>query len=289
MKQIKFHHALQGPICAVLALSMVFLACQKEDIDELTILEQGEHEPIDIYPPFDCELLQLNIGDTCFREEGGALLEGVVSAACECTVSVACGMVIDLVSSPDDGTGNGSLLGLAEGGTPPYTFAWYQSGALIGSQSNLDGLEFGTYQLVVNDVGFCSTAAIAAVELNIAGWDCPELLSDIGDNCLIGDTIQGIVSADCMCISTLDCSVSLSFLSSTADDGSGNGSAEIYVSGGEGPYEWSLATSDWIEQQAGSIEESAGVLTLNALTSGFYGVHFVDAEGCLAQVLISVP
>ena len=43
MKQIKFHHALQGPICAVLAISMVFLACQKEAIDELTILEQGEH------------------------------------------------------------------------------------------------------------------------------------------------------------------------------------------------------------------------------------------------------
>jgi hypothetical protein len=157
-------HSFLGTFCGVVALSAALLACQKEDIDELIILEEGEHETIVVVPSYDCELLQLNVGDSCLQELTGVLATGVVSQDCECVVTQPCGMSVGINSSPDDGTGSGMLESTVTGGTEPYSYAWSRSGDLVGSNPALSALDFGIYQLIVNDSEGCSTAAMGNVD-----------------------------------------------------------------------------------------------------------------------------
>lgn len=282
-------HSFLGTFCGVVALSAALLACQKEDIDELIILEEGAHETIVVVPSYDCELLQLNVGDSCFQEVAGVLATGFVSQDCECVVTQPCGMSVGISSSPDDGTGSGMLESSVTGGTEPYSYAWYQSGDLMGSNPALTALDFGIYQLIVNDSEGCSTAAMGSVDLNLTGWDCPELLGDVGDACALNDNIQGMVTANCECVAIADCDISVTFISSEADDGSGNGSASIYVNGGLGPYTWTLLSPDWTALENGIFSESTVLLEINGLNSGFFGIECIDSQGCLAQVLINIP
>ena len=282
-------YSFLGTFCGVVALSAALLACQKEDIDELIILEEGAHETIVVVPSYDCELLQLNVGDSCFQELAGEVATGFVSQDCECVVTQPCGMSVGISSSPDDGTGSGMLESSVTGGTEPYSYAWYQSGDLMGSNPALTALDFGIYQLIVNDSEGCSTAAMGSVDLNLTGWDCPELLGDVGDACALNDNIQGMVTANCECVAIADCDISVTFISSEADDGSGNGSASIYVNGGLGPYTWTLLSPDWTALENGIFSESTGLLEINGLNSGFFGMECIDSQGCLAQVLINIP
>ena len=282
-------HSFLGTFCGVVALSAALLACQKEDIDELIILEEGEHETIVVVPSYDCELLQLNVGDSCFQELAGVVATGFVSQDCECVVTEPCGMSVGINSSPDNGTGSGMLESSVTGGTEPYSYAWYQSGDLMGSNPALTALDFGIYQLIVNDSEGCSTAAMGSVDLNLTGWDCPELLGDVGDACALNDNIQGMVTANCECVAIADCDISVTFISSEADDGSGNGSASIYVNGGLGPYTWTLLSPDWTALENGIFSETTGLLEINGLNSGFFGIECIDSQGCLAQVLINIP
>lgn len=282
-------YSFLGTFCGVVALSAALLACQKEDIDELIILEEGAHETIVVVPSYDCELLQLNVGDSCFQELAGVLATGFVSQDCECVVTQPCGMSVGISSSPDDGTGSGMLESSVTGGTEPYSYAWYQSGDLMGSNPALTALDFGIYQLIVNDSEGCSTAAMGSVDLNLTGWDCPELLGDVGDACTLNDSLQGMVTANCECVAIADCDISVTFISSEADDGSGNGSASIYVNGGLGPYTWTLLSPDWTALENGIFSESTVLLEINGLNSGFFGIECIDSQGCLAQVLINIP
>ena len=289
MRNSNYRHSFFGAFCGVVALSAVLLACQKEDIDELIILEEGEHETIVIVPPYDCELLQLNVGDSCVQEQEGVLINGIVSQDCECVVTEPCGMSVGINSSPDDGTGSGMLESSVTGGTEPYNYAWYRSGDLVGSNPALTALDFGIYQLIVNDSEGCSTAAMAAVELNLTGWDCPELLGDVGDACTVNGSILGLITSNCECVTTADCAISVTFVSSEADDGSGSGSASIYVDGGQAPYAWTLSSPDWTVLEDGILSESTGLFEINGLSSGFFGIEFTDSQGCLAQILINIP
>lgn len=252
MKISKKGRYIFGPIFSVLAISMAFLSCQKEDIDELIILEEGEYETITL-------------------------------------VTEPCGMTVDISSSPDDGTGIGMLESSAIGGIGPYSYAWYRSGALVGLEPSLTALDFGIYQLIIYDSEGCSTAEMAEVELNLSGWDCPELLGDVGDACSLDGNTEGLITVNCDCATNTDCSISLTFISSAADDGSGSGLASIYISGGQGPYTWTLLSSDWMELEVGTLPESSGIIEVNGLNSGFFAVEFVDSQGCLAQIFINIP
>ena len=289
MRNKNYRHSFSESICGVMVLCVALLACQKEDIDELIILEEGEHETIVVVPSYDCELLQLNVGDSCLQELAGAVATGFVSQDCECVVTQPCGMSVGINSSPDDGTGSGMLESTVTGGTEPYSYAWYQSGDLVGSDPALNALSFGIYQLIVNDSEGCSTAAMGNVDLNLTGWDCPELLGDVGDACSLNDNVQGMVTATCECVAIADCSISVTFVSSEADDGSGNGSASIYIYGGQGPYAWTLLSTEWTALENGILSESTGFIEINDLNSGFFGIECTDSLGCLAQILINVP
>ncbi len=289
MRNTNYRHSFFGAFCGVVALSAALLACQKEDIDELIILEEGAHETIVVVPSYDCELLQLNVGDSCFQELAGGLATGFVSQDCECVVTQPCGMSVGINSSPDDGTGSGMLESSVTGGTEPYSYGWYRSGDLVGSNPALSSLDFGIYQLIVNDSEGCSTSAMANVDLNLTGWDCPELMGDVGDACLLNDSIEGLVTTNCECVTTADCAISVTFVSSEADDGSGSGSASIYIDGGQGPYAWTLLSPEWTALENGILSESTGFIEINDLNSGFFGIECTDSLGCLAQILINVP
>jgi hypothetical protein len=282
-------HSFLRTFCGGVALSVALFACQKEDIDELIILEEDQHETIVVVPSYDCELLQLNVGDSCLQELAGVLATGFVSQDCECVVTQPCGMSVGINSSPDDGTGSGMLESTVTGGTEPYSYAWYRSGDLVGSNPALTALDFGIYQLIVNDSEGCSTAAMGNVDLNLTGWDCPELMGDVGDACSLNGSVQGLVTTNCECVTNADCSISVTFVSSEADDGSGNGSASIYVDGGQGPYAWTLLSPDWTILENGILSGSTNLLEINGLNSGFFGIEFTDSQGCLAQILINVP
>ena len=280
---------LFGTFFSVLTMAMAFVSCQKEDVDELIVLEEGEHETIVVVPSFDCEVLQLNVSDSCLTDLAGEMATGLVSETCECLANALCGMTVDLASSPDDGTGSGMLEGFPDGGTGPYSYAWYRAGTLLGTEQALSNLQFGIYQLVVNDSENCSTAAVATVELNLNVWDCPELLGDVGDACLLNDDAEGLIAANCECEATAGCSISVTFVSVTADDGSGSGTASIYVAGGQGPYTWTLLSPDWMELQDGSLSGSSGLLEINGLNAGFFAIEIMDSQGCLAQIFVSIP
>ena len=119
MRNSNYRHSFFGAFCGVVALSAALLACQNEDIDELIILEGGEHDTIVVVLSYDCELLQLNVGDSCLQELIGVMETGFVSQDCECVVTQPCGMSVGINSSPDDGTGIGMLESSVTGGTEP--------------------------------------------------------------------------------------------------------------------------------------------------------------------------
>ena len=125
-------------------MAMAFVSCQKEDVDELIVLEEGEHETIVVVPSFDCEVLQLNVGDSCLTDLAGEMATGFVSETCECLANDLCGMIVDLASSPDDGTGSGMLEGFPDGGTGPYNYAWFRAGTLLVTEQAISNLQFGT-------------------------------------------------------------------------------------------------------------------------------------------------
>ncbi len=64
-------------------------------------------------------------------------------------------MFAELSATPEtNGQQDGMLKALAQGGTPPYTYFWYQDGQLIGTGVMLEGIAAGTYQCqVVDDHG----------------------------------------------------------------------------------------------------------------------------------------
>ena len=265
-------------------------SCQKEDIDELTIVNPDSHTTETVFPPDFCEDLMLYVGDACAIEVQNDLIEGVVSEACDCSTSPEpCGLQLEVTTSADNGTASGAVAGTAVGGSPPYTYAWFQAGQFIGSYAIIDGVPAGLYQLVVHDQAQCSMAAVAAVELDLSGWDCPEWIGDIGDECLTNEGEAGVISSACACILLQGCSISLTFLEATADDGTSSGSATIYISGGGGPYAWTAFTSEWETIGSGSIADSAALFSVEGLSSGYYAIEFLDAVGCVGQIIVSIP
>ena len=132
---------------------------------------------------------------------------------------------------------DGSISATANGGTPPYSYTWSNGGA----NANIDDLAAGTYELVVTDANGCT--ATAAMTLS-----APQPLS-----------------AD------------LSVESPFCDDANGGTVSIDIVSGGTGPY---LYTVDGAPYTPGQF--------FAGLTVGDHVVSVQDANGCEVQELITV-
>jgi len=130
------------------------------------------------------------------------------------------------------GESNGDVKIAMTGGTRPFTYEWHPSG---GSDSLATGLTAGSYILEITEFNGCkSTQSIDITE--------PPLLRIIQEN---------TTNITCNALN--------------------NGIIEIFVEGGETPYEYSITGS------SGTFSNSN---TFSNLTPGTYDIYVKDANGC---------
>ena len=63
-------------------------------------------------------------------------------------------LVLEAETTPDDGTGNGSVTATVSGGTEPYNYEWRSNGE-VGTTPEVTGLSAGNYMLIVTDNNGC--------------------------------------------------------------------------------------------------------------------------------------
>jgi uncharacterized surface protein with fasciclin (FAS1) repeats len=115
-------------------------------------------------------------GQQVFESEDGVfsgLLSGTyvihVEDTAGCTTAVAVdindpttsALTVTVSSTPDDGSGSGTVLAVPSGGVPPYTVTWYDEGM---NESGEVYLPAGTYTVVVTDALGCSIEVSVEVE-----------------------------------------------------------------------------------------------------------------------------
>lgn len=147
---------------------------------------------------WDCAELGYNVGDSCVTAFGNL---GEIDFYCDCVDSNMCDLtVMTILLANDDGSGNGSVEAIAEGGTLPYVYEWqgWQTWDPIGTTSILDNCEAGTYFIQVTDDAGCTVFGTEQVGLSIdtLDWDCPNLNMNIGEPCQGG---WGMIDENCDC------------------------------------------------------------------------------------------
>jgi hypothetical protein len=141
------------------------------------------------------------------------------------------------VQNTSCGLSNGSIQSTVYGGFPPYTYTWSNG----SDSSSITGLSPGEYFLLVTDANGCNSqnAGIITVE-------------------------EG-----------LDLTLSTSIINPSCED-SGNGSIEVFVSGGLAPYtySWSMGLE--------------GENFVDSLSAGSYTVTVCDSSGCCAEETVQL-
>ena len=136
-----------------------------------------------------------------------------------------------------NGVDNGTATATATGGVGPYTYRW-SSGATMATAT---GLAPGTYTVTVTDANACTATVTATVPA------APPALVVV---------LTSQVNISCF--------------------GGNNGSINITVSGGSGPYKY-----DW-NNPAPDVEDPAG------LVAGTYTVTITDVSGCTATTSTTI-
>lgn len=205
-----------------------------------------------------------------------------------------------------NGSVDGSIFLSASGGTGPYTFLWSTS----ATTSNISGLGAGGYSVTITDASGCSIvenfniidpapigltftqvdivckgASTGAIDITPSGGTAP--YSYLWSN---GSTTQDLnnVTAGAYSVTVKDasnCAVNLNVtitepaliltLNGTETDvtcnGSNNGSIDLSVTGGMGPYTYAWNTGATTED-------------VTALAPGNYSVSVTDANGCIKAI-----
>ena len=150
----------------------------------------------------DCPELGGNIGDYCINLDGTL---GEISEGCVCVEDTTwCDLeVITNLLSNDDGSGNGSVEAVVEGGEAPYTYIWESwNGGVIGTEAILNNCVAGSYFVQVTDYDGCVAFGGEDVGLSVdtLDWDCLNLNMNIGDPCQSG---WGVIDENCDCVEDL--------------------------------------------------------------------------------------
>jgi len=231
------------------------------------------------------------------------------------------------------GGGNGSVNLTVNGGTAPYTYLWNNN----ATTQNITNVGAGTYHVTVTDAKGCTATASAtvnqagssisvngtvtnvicnggnngAISLTIAGGSTPYTYSWTG-----GATTKNISNktAGTYTVTVTDvngCSQSATFtitqpapiaLSAVAANvschGAGNGSIDLSVAGGTGPYtySWNLGTTSnsyyswwwWWCNYNNNNNNTATTQDVNGLDAGTYSVTVTDANGCTATASYTI-
>lgn len=124
-------------------------------------------------------------GQQVFESEDGVfsgLLSGTYvihvedTAGCTTAVSVdiddvaSTALTVMLSATPDDGSGNGTVMAVPSGGIPPYTVVWYDEAM---NESGDVYLPAGTYTATITDEAGCTIEASVTVEssVDVADFD----------------------------------------------------------------------------------------------------------------------
>ncbi|MBO3699777.1 PKD domain-containing protein, partial [Roseivirga sp. E12] len=200
------------------------------------------------------------------------------------------------------GDGNGSIAVSVTGGTLPYTYAW-SSGQTTKDLTNISG---GSYTLTVTDNNGCQTSETIVVDEPLAALSSSATITNetcFGDNQgavvlnVTGGTApysyswnQGSSSKDIFGLSqgtyqvtitdSNGCSIQQDYtvsgpsaislsanVSTISCNGAGDGSIDLTVAGGTGPFTFAWSNGSTTED-------------LNTLTPGTYAVLVTDVGGC---------
>ena len=151
------------------------------------------------------------------------------------------------------GGNSGFAVGLAAGGSPGYTYSWYEGGNPLSISSNdtVFGLSAGSYFLEVEDANGCDTfSTVNVIEPQVALHASNQIF---GVQCK-GDA-TGFLVAD--------------------------------AGGSWGPYSYY-----WLSLLGDTLQDSGvrfGRDTLSGLTVGSYILHIYDDKGCFIDYVLNVP
>lgn len=209
------------------------------------------------------------------------------------------------------GQANGSASVAVNGGTAPYAYAWNPVG---GNAATANGVAAGNYTVVVTDANGCTATGNTTVGDIPGVVVSPDAVTDVtcsgGNNGIVSVTAAGgslpytylwsdgstnnpatgltagtytvTVTDNDGCTSTLSSVVnepaliSISPTITTAHCGQADGTADISVSGGIGPYTYSWSTG-------------ATAATVTGLIAGNYTVTVTDANGCTSVFTANIP
>lgn len=224
------------------------------------------------------------------------------------------GLTVAVVSttSANCGASNGSASAMVTGGNGPYTYQWLPNG---GNNAQANGLQAGTYTVIVTDANGCQGTDTAVVQqgaapgnitmnstnvscagatngsatANVSGGQQPYTYSwapinantqtviglPVGTYTVYVTTANGCTSS---AVVTISQPAPLT-VSSTQNDalcfGANNGSATANPSGGTGPY-----TYLW--------NSTATPQTITGLTAGNYFCTVTDANNCTATINVQI-
>ncbi|MFN6093149.1 MAG: hypothetical protein ACK44N_12090, partial [Bacteroidota bacterium] len=209
---------------------------------------------------------------------------------------------------------NGSAQVNASAGVGPFTYAWIPSGGSNAAASNLSA---GNYSVNVTDANGCTSSASVVIaeptginiqtsstqsscgqangsaSLNVTGgmsgytylWNGAQTSSSINNVSAGNYTVtvtdgNGCTSSTSINVSNIGGpSVSISNSNNVSCYGGANGSAQVNVSSGTGPFTYSWSPS------------GGNGATANNLIAGNYSVNVTDANGCTsnASLVITEP
>lgn len=197
------------------------------------------------------------------------------------------------------GGSDGAIWSEVTGGTLEYTYSWSPTGT---SMPHLEGIPAGTYTLMVTDSAGCSIensytlydpgsilidvyttnescpgACDATIEVIANGEHPPYSYAIDGDSCtgfftiFVTDAIGCVDSAEVFIGTDSDLTIfDIDIISST--NGQSDGSVQVFVGGGNGPYEYSLD---------GIIYQLSPVFT--NLPPGAYCITIRDGNNCMIK------
>jgi gliding motility-associated-like protein len=141
------------------------------------------------------------------------------------------------------GLSDGSITGIVGGGIPPYNFAWTGPDGFSSDEVTITSLAIGDYSLFVTDDAGC----FASLDFELTQ---PEPIQ-----------VAIVEAIDASCNTSLD------------------GSIEVAVSGGSGPY-----TFEWI----GPNGFTASTPAIGNLVHGMYEISVSDTNGCSAEQTVTI-